>query len=359
MRVFLVGVLLLLAVCLFLKPNAQLGLTHDEALVLWIVRDDVELTISRQGLRDLRADLSLFMARIRQAPPLYPVLLEFWEKVAGESLYAVRWLSTLCVLMGLSICVTGRDSWLLILAATPLLIYPATTAYDAALLFLLAALAWRVSNIKLRSALLSLAIITNPFAGLFLSLLIFVTSIRRKQMISWYDIPMVILLFIFIISLFDVSFKPVSLWMVSLPWIIGVVAHSMTYRHHAKAPATRHLLIPGIISLTFISGVMLNTFLLQDHLDWLSAIRQLNQRRDLTDVTITNYLAQHPLAYYQRHETVQQGISLDLGWRDFSPQEIDALLAHIDSPIWLIVLQWQGEITLIDEIGGVQFGRLR
>ena len=343
MRYIGVGVMLLFAAIL----GIRLGLSHDEALMLWIVRDDSELALSSESLRDLRADVAQFVDRVREAPPLYPAVLDVWEKIAGESLSVLRWLSLLFVLIGMA--VNYRQSWI----AAPLLLYPAMAAYGYGLLFMLASLAWISKRKWAQTGFIMLAMLTDPFGGAVL--LIMVLVFRQRSMIYTLSLPVLVVTLL----LFESPLKPMNLLMAVLPGVIqyvyGLFASGKMAQDMARLDMARH--VPTVMII--VGGVVLNVLSLGGHPDWLGAIHDLNMQRNLTDVTIIDYDARHPLAYYERHEVVRQGVSLDFGWRDFSPEEIDAILSRIHSPIWLIVLQWQGDIVLIDEVGSVQFARLQ
>jgi hypothetical protein len=99
--------LLLLAAFLIASVHLQReSLWYDEGWSLWAVRDTGPPPASvSQGIQFIRQSLANTFARVRGDvhPPLYFVMLDLWVMLAGESVYAVRLLSTFLALLGLAV----------------------------------------------------------------------------------------------------------------------------------------------------------------------------------------------------------------------------------------------------------------
>ncbi len=144
------AILLALFAIFLLLPDQQAGLDDDEALALWIVRDDVSMNAAPgDALRALRSNISQMIDRVQTQPqpPLYFIALDAGVMAAGESVLAARFFSTLWVMLALAATYAAGHSFDRRIALPVILplsgvwfIFPAATAYVFGLLLLLAAL---------------------------------------------------------------------------------------------------------------------------------------------------------------------------------------------------------------------------
>jgi len=67
-------------------------------------------------------------------------------------------------------------------------------------------------------------------------------------------------------------------------------------------------------------------------------IERHQSQRTPADSVLTFFTESSPLGYYQYRYDIRAGIGLDLGWREFTPEELTNIAAKLDStrPIWLI-----------------------
>jgi len=71
--------------------------------------------------------------------------------------------------------------------------------------------------------------------------------------------------------------------------------------------------------------------------------------RHPAEPVITVFSDDSPLGYYQAQVDLRRGVGIDLGWRDFTPEEIDRAAANLrDGPVWLIVGDYR-RYALIDQ----------
>ena len=72
---------------------------------------------------------------------------------------------------------------------------------------------------------------------------------------------------------------------------------------------------------------------------WGDAVQQAAQTRDAIDPAITIFTEHSPVAYYDRQYKLTDGISIDVGWRRFTPAEVRAVADNLaDVPrVWAFV----------------------
>ena len=73
-----------------------------------------------------------------------------------------------------------------------------------------------------------------------------------------------------------------------------------------------------------------------------SAIETYRTARHPTEPVVTVFSDYSPLGYYQAQLDLRRGIGVDLGWREFTVEEIERAAANLGSgPVWLIVEDYQ------------------
>lgn len=66
-------------------------------------------------------------------------------------------------------------------------------------------------------------------------------------------------------------------------------------------------------------------------------VARYQSERTPAEPVITVFSEDSPLGYYQAHLDLRRGIGIDLGWRDFTNDEVERAVANMDSgPIWVI-----------------------
>ncbi len=80
------AILLALFAIFLLLPDQQAGLDDDEALALWIVRDDVSMNAAPgDALRALRSNISQMIDRVHIIQPITaPKLIHVFQTICGN-----------------------------------------------------------------------------------------------------------------------------------------------------------------------------------------------------------------------------------------------------------------------------------
>jgi hypothetical protein len=356
----LLALLLLLAFAVYL-PDAGRGLGEDEALALWVVRDEVAVGgAPGDALRGLRANLIEFAARVQQQPqpPLYFALLDAWVMIAGETVYAARLLSVVSALLALAFTAAAGRGWMIALAL-PLYFLPAAEAFLYAPLLAFSALGlgllrrWPGRGSRLTAAMYALALaaaLYTAWAALLLLPLHGAYALRRRFFTAWLLAAGGALLL----------FTP---W--ALLWSPGIdmLLSSAALRTAAAAALTAALPVmiialagitglirlraaprPALIAMVaglYALGVLAAAALITGRTDWPGAINALNAARDPLEPALIGYSPQHPLAHYDRlpDTVIRQGISVDLGWRHYPLTELAQVAAALDDTpaLWLVM----------------------
>ncbi len=354
-------VLALLLMCVALLPLLDRpGVEADEGRALWIIRDNVR--DRGDTVAALRTNLETMLKRLPEQdhPPLYALLLDAWVFVVGaESLLLVRYLSLLGALAAVSalMALLGR------LAPVPMaLIAPFALgfiAFSAAPLALFAALSalavlslrrvlrratwWRM---LLHTIILTALIYSHAFG--FVMVLVYFAIVGTKgrsnprvQVCAGIAVLLYIPWILFnqqaapFAGEFQVAFLLTPLYVAFIPLVVG-------FWHLLKRPMRMGGIIIGAICL------LLSLWTVWNRPDWTGLIADIHSGRDLTQPILLAYSPQHPLAYYDQFEEsrLREGITLDIGWRDFSAAELHDLLSGLDeiSTLWLVSLDDQLEL---------------
>jgi hypothetical protein len=82
--------------------------------------------------------------------------------------------------------------------------------------------------------------------------------------------------------------------------------------------------------------------------DWRGGVLRASQARQSTEPAVISYLASSPAAYYDRWFGLRRGISVDVGWRSFTQEEIARVIGALagSDTLWLIAqasdpVSWQ------------------
>ncbi|TVR19483.1 MAG: hypothetical protein EA396_12495 [Anaerolineaceae bacterium] len=398
----------LLASGIFLMPERGLGLSAEEGAALWAVRDDVRYDVAPRDIpRHIRADWVLFGERATTLtqPPLYFALLNGWTRIAGESPFAVRWLSMLWVIVGLAASVAlarrierGGRGWLAVLVGAFCLIYAATAAYTYAQTFALVALgAWlltrdsshRLSRRTLTAYALTLTAlfythhVAAPAVLVHGGLLWWTRrgdpSATRDSLRGWLmAVGVAGLAFIPYLVRFAPPELPalretvIALALVALPVILAGAVRGVALAERSAYPAVRGLLPALIIALAFVLGIGANTLAMRDHPDWAAFIAALTTEREPLQAGVVVLPPQHPLWHYDRQPSTawRRGVLVDLGWGAQTPESARDVLERLrTTPRWamlsashansaIIREQFPPESALIKTIGDTRLWRL-
>jgi hypothetical protein len=395
LRTFAPYTILLLGVALAGLYRQPHGLTTPEAHQLWIVEDAERLTTSGQMFQPrviIRALWSNTQQMLDRAisdgqPPAYPSLLDFWVLAAGDSLVTIRLLSLFFVLLStalLSVILRQhlRDYtrgellalWLTMVAALlPFTITQARSAEPAAMLLLASSLnlwfllRWMkepsVPHSLMYALSLTFALYVHFFALVLIAFGGIVQVVRLLQgqrlgssidwerlwvrsftfgIIRWLlSAALGLLLFFPFLLIIE---PPVTisdgwqvLWGVAMPWLLVTAGVELMRRLPVQQFSYRVLSVAttGLVILLFTVYLPLTPSVT----DWNHAVAMIVQSRQSLEPMVIGYTADSPPAYYAQRTALRGGIALDVGWREFSEAEHQALLQKLDpsQAIWLVM----------------------
>jgi hypothetical protein len=372
------------------------GLTVPEAHQLWIVQDAEPLAVGQ--FFQPRVIAKVLLENTRQMlsralddgqPPAYAILLDGWTLAVGDSLVTVRLLSMFFVLLAIALLSVIlrqllRDHphgqvlafWLTMVAALlPATITLARSADTGATLLLASTLnlyllrRWIKEPSVGRSLLYALSLAVALYIHLFAVLLIafagMVQAARLLQgqrirsslsidwerlwvrsftfgIVRWLLSAALALLLFFPFFLWaepptTITGGGTALWGLTLPWLVAYVGVAIARRlpvqqlsTNARGLATIGLLLA--MSATYVS-------ITPPVSDWNNVIAQVTQSRQPLEPMIIGYAPDSPPAYYADRTTLRNGIALDVGWREFTEAEHQALLDKLDPAqhIWLLM----------------------
>jgi len=353
----------------FYRPQPQYGLSTAEAEALWVVRDDIDWEATPRGLlRGVRADANQLLERIREQPqpPLYFAMLDAWTLVAGESVYAVRWLSLLLTLAAVAVMVAALrqlDWFIVALVGFGLSVYPAQTAYTTPLLLLLSALStwalitWsqtrRPRDGLLYALSLAAVLYTHHIAAPFVALQ-FVLVLRADSFLRPWIVAVVgagVLFAPWLLFFQSRQLDPlltaagwqqslIALAVAAIPLLVMLVGQIARLNLHPEATSQRRRLV--MIALVVIAaggGVLLGLRAVTARPDWPRFIQTVNVARDDLDATVYALPPRHALWHYDRLPDTRwrYGVMVDVGWRDQTPEMLDDVFDRLgDQPIWLL-----------------------
>jgi hypothetical protein len=293
------------------------GLDNHEAWVMWITHDSTPIIgTPRDIVSAMRVNMSDMVALWREnlTPPLYLALLDLWRMVVGANLVWGRWLSSLMSLLAFAVTLRathrmrfeGKRSDTLFLGL--LFAYPAATIGAESLIMVWCAL------------------------GMW-------AHVGYRQTHQWQYRLITVCCLLFIIA-------SAPFWHVNM--ILALLAPPLamfTLRiMHLKPDDTIHVSYNPIITTTALfficSFIIYQLLMVWVRQDWQSIIKQYSAERNLTQPIVLIYPQYHPLAYYDRTETIRfgRGATVNLGWREFSDAELEQIagaLAQSDT-FWMV-----------------------
>lgn len=348
--------LLLLFAVMFFYGAADTGLFEHEARVLWIVEDVASTRAApADAVRAVRANLTALSERLHQAeqPPLYFLILDVWTSISGESLAAVRVLSLLaallaCVLTAAGIPYVARRSDVMpgFLLAGSIMIYAGRGVYLYAVVLMFSALAlwallrWRQQP-QVRSAVIYAmalaACLGTAHGALGLLPLHALIVYRAGYLRRWLPLmlaALVIMAPLLILSRPGALFVFDRLHVLVAPGVVAALPLAVVWLMGAGA---HWRVVWALLVFSLLAGLTLDT----QRPPWVGIIDEMNASRHPLDVSVTSFAPDSALAYYDRQPgtPVRQGISLMLGWRDHSPEELRDYAGRMGNApaVWLVL----------------------
>ena len=76
----------------------------------------------------------------------------------------------------------------------------------------------------------------------------------------------------------------------------------------------------------------------------MPVIAEYLAERHATEPVITEFRDDSPLGYYQAQYNLRRGISINLGWRNFTNEEISGITDKLrNEPVWLVLGDWNDD----------------
>ncbi|MDQ7024970.1 MAG: hypothetical protein Q9P01_13020 [Anaerolineae bacterium] len=94
------------------------------------------------------------------------------------------------------------------------------------------------------------------------------------------------------------------------------------------------------LGLLFATMLMVTILVLwADKVGWREAVINVAETRSTTEVGLTLIAPASPVTYYARFYPLTAGITIDIGWRQFTPNEIQAITTSLDNnvSVWAIL----------------------
>lgn len=358
-------------------------LTMAEGEALWVIRDDLAWQVAPGDVaRNLLDNVDSLWARAQDQPqpPLYFALLDSWEILAGESIIALRWPSILLAMLATAILaktatrvVPVRLPDALLLTALVALMF-AAQVYTYALLTFLAAVAWSVLvswqlTGKRRFGVLYALALTGAFythhvaAPLVIWHALTLWWLRGRggkpiwrmwiAAVAFAGITLAPWLILFQQRDLDFLFTPQSLtgllavFAPVLPLLYGVSVFSRAGLERTKPGR----ITPNAARLTAVlAGITIPLYMIfatgPANKTWASSIARLNDRDPFTPL-IYAVDDRHPLTHYDRLPETQwrKGITIDVGWREQSEDEIAALLEKLETDDMWIMVPYESDLS--------------
>ncbi|MCA9894848.1 MAG: hypothetical protein KC615_17805 [Anaerolineae bacterium] len=305
-RRWLLLALLLLVAAIALVIASRMSISAADAHLIWQIypHDWPNLDAGASAaVRSVLGDFQQVWERRTEIWPLYPLLLNAWALVFGESQLALRLPNIL--------------SGLLALAALAHLLK--NTPYRLIWITLVAALLVPWPMLRLGPAALAL--------GLSLwSVLLF---------IRWRQFPVRWRFILYLLPTIAMLLTGWIGWLVLLAELAYVVVPWLRTEQNGKR------WLYGTIVALLIMGIvpLISDSLPQPQPDWQGIVHWAADERDSSAVALYVLPDDHPLIYYDRQVGLLDAIAINLGWQQFTPAQIDDIVRRLQNQpvIWVLV----------------------
>lgn len=373
----LVVALLVLSAMTFILGNF-FGFDETDGFTIWMIHDEID---SPDGIRATISYVGDSLTSVVQRdivegdqPPLYYLLLDSWVLAFDESdimlrTYNILWGMLLLMAAYRLIGETSAKNLIVVLAITPMLyiatiqLTPFVQFLALSLLSIVLYLQWRKSAGLLVSVVYTLVLISlvmTAYSGVAFVLVqaihIIVLSPHGK-FTSRRLIPFIIsglVIFVWIMVFTPAASIGVG-WILILIAILGVIAIPVLLQ---RQNGRREILVVAafVILIQVASIAALTT-----RVRYEQAVHELTSMRDLLEPLLYDVPERSIMTYYQRQMAFGGGYTINVGWRDFSQEEIAALVDDLrEAPaIWLVYpleSQFTDNITpLLDDVRATEY----
>ncbi|MCU0500052.1 MAG: hypothetical protein MUF87_22110 [Anaerolineae bacterium] len=302
--------------------GGSLGITSTEAHFLAVIRDvtPLEPAAPSEVLRAVRINVTALIQRSDH--PVYPLLLDGWATLFGDSIQLSRLLSAWMSLIAFALIMRlplKSSVWLVV----PIMVFAGHTIAPYALLLLLGAISQLTLSRSrlLYAAILIIALYTD--LGALLLIPLHALILRDARHLGWLMIGICVIPYVI---LKPPMVAPLSAAIVTLPALITLLASRVDRARLAITGA-------ALISLIYVMTLFTRP-------DWPGQWAQYLTERDPRHPVIVAWTPESIPAAYDHALQLRRGISVDLGWRDFDPTELSAILNRLtvgDQPVWVIL----------------------
>jgi|GEM_PF-6782158 len=342
------------------------GFDETDAFAIHMVYDEV---VPPAGIRaTIGYVVDSLLSVIRQTaesggqPPLYYLLLDGWELILGEAQVMLRMFNVVwgVLLVGLVYRLLtdaqARALIIIVLALSPILHFamlqqtPLIQFLALAMLSIVLYLRWRESDGLLITAIYTLvliALVLTAYSGVTIVLVQAIHMVMqptegksnagkstRRKLSFRRLLPFIIsgLVVLGWIVAFTPSVSTQGSWILILLAILAVVAIPLLLEYGNRR---RELLVVTafMIVMQVVAVVMLGMCV-----RYTEATQQVIDRRDPFEPLLYDIPESSIMVYYLRQTRLGGGYTLNVGWRDFSAQEMESLTddLQVTSVIWLI-----------------------
>lgn len=361
-----VQVSVLLLLCLIFLTQVDLPVSDDEGLSLWVVEDSAPMwnIAPRDSLRGVRANVSTMLDRVEETntPPLYYAVLDGWVMLFGDSLLAVRMLTVLCVALALPAIVHIMRRYMPTFPITPafaialLLSLPILLIVNfyGLLLFFASASLWFLLRWQKYQRMYQAIFYVIFLTCALLTAHVAIPLLILHGVIAWRDGMLRRWLICAAISLAFLIFPPENIGVFITPSGIEtafVATMVIALPVLAVLPAINIKSYGLYVNFTLTIFVIGGALLLWRDPNWREEINAVNELREPTDPAIMAIDPRSALGYFDRQSDTQlsKGISVNVGWRHFSDEELDAILMDMQNApaIWVFLPQDRPETAYI------------
>lgn len=397
-NIWLVVVIVVLFATMLLGIQRD-SLALDEGYTAWVIRDDVrDLNTVSDTIRYLGTSVLTAFERLRldSSPPLYFVLLDIWSLIIGDSEFALRYPSALLAMMALAGMVAIGTQWfnrqtafiaVLLLGTSGFFIFYSRDATPAMLYLALTITAtaayyrwWQKPTIW--HGLIYIVLMTLALYSHYGSVLVFIVHMLHR-FTQWNTPPrhagiftsiipylLVIILFavwipfinlsILVENILTANWTTVirnSLFLTSPAWVLLLAYSIDRIRRVARDRLQVAIPLLLVIGIMLLQSVTINR-LWSEKPDWREAVIKATETRAASEVGLLSTASHNPIVYYERIYPLTAGITIDIGWRQFTPTEVQGIATYLDNnaSVWAILdmhlaQSWDAIAALADQRG--------
>lgn len=350
------AMMIIAAVLVALVLASQAPVSESEARYQWAILEDAPLErdsitgAARGALQSLRA---AFDRAPHTRSLLYPLALDAWSQLAGESVAALRGLSLLLMGVGLIAVYDGlrqsRDArlTLIVLAAVAIVcaLLPTLRAAEPyALIFMLTALAMRALT----------AYTARPSA------IYAVLMALPLMLLAWTsDVVIIVWMVLAAAAAYAAVRERGVRWMMFIPLALTVLMYAVWWS--LRAPAVDDGLTDNALILLPIGAAVLGFFALPRGTvyeslvglglalfllvpppvtDWTPTIDDIIARRDPREVALIAFEPQTLAAHYDRTRSFTRGVAVNVAWDGLDDAALETVMARVEASegegVWLM-----------------------